>query len=88
MIKTDIATLIFLYILFSVIAIFIIWTILGYRRFKDVSSDHSQIEHVWKCSICYHIYIDSLHDDISVCPQCGSYNKRQGDTRKFEEVNK
>lgn len=77
MIRIDITSLIFLYILFSVIFIFIIWSILGYKRFKRVDIDHNRIEGAWKCSICFHAYIDSLHDEISVCPLCGSYNKRE-----------
>ena len=77
MIRIDITTLIFFYILFSVIGIFIIWTILGYKGIRGVSGNKkNNIEQIWKCSICFHTYIDSLHDDISVCPLCGSYNKR------------
>ncbi len=75
MIRIDITTLVFIYIVFSVITIFVIWTILGYRRFKDITPDQKHITNAWKCSICFHTYIDSLHDDISVCPLCGSYNK-------------
>ena len=76
MIRIDITTLMFFYILFSVIGILIIWSILGYKGMKRVVGDERNIEQVWKCSICFHTYIDSLHDDISVCPLCGSYNKR------------
>ena len=77
MIRIDITTLIFFYILFSVIGIFIIWTILGYKGIRGVSGNKkNNIEQIWKCSICLHTYIDSLHEDISVCPLCGSYNKR------------
>ncbi|OGW94225.1 MAG: hypothetical protein A3G36_04500 [Omnitrophica bacterium RIFCSPLOWO2_12_FULL_45_13] len=76
MIKTDITTLVFFYILFSVIGIFIIWTILGYKSMRGILGNEKSTEQIWKCSICFHTYIDSLHDDISVCPLCGSYNKR------------
>ena len=76
MIRIDITTLVFFYILFSVVAILVIWAILGYKRKGSVSVPVDNAEVVWKCSICFHDYIDSLHDDISVCPLCGSYNKR------------
>jgi hypothetical protein len=77
MIRIDITALVFLYILFSVIAIFIVWAVMGYRKFRSVTpQNRDHIEHAWKCSICFHTYIDSLHEDISVCPLCGSYNKR------------
>ena len=76
MIRIDITTLIFFYILFSVISIFIIWAILGYKEMRIISGKRGNIEQIWKCSVCFNNYIDSLHDDISICPLCGSYNKR------------
>ena len=77
MIRIEIATLVFFYILFSVVAILIVWVVLGYRRMRSASGSGNSAERIWKCSICFHDYIDSLHDDISVCPLCGSYNKRE-----------
>ena len=74
MISLDITTLIFLYTLFSVIIILIIWIIYGYigvRRFSP-----KDIRYIWKCPVCSHIYVDSKHEDMSVCPLCGSYNKK------------
>ncbi|MDP2928796.1 MAG: hypothetical protein Q8O01_01860 [Candidatus Omnitrophota bacterium] len=76
MIRIDIASLVFFYILFSVIAIFVIWVVLGYKRVKSISEFGNDTEFTWECSICLHSYVDSLHDDISVCPFCSSYNKR------------
>ena len=34
------------------------------------------IDYIWKCSVCAHIYVDSKHEGMSTCPLCGSYNKR------------
>jgi rubrerythrin len=36
-----------------------------------------KFEHIWKCSVCFNDYVDSKHEDISVCPVCGSYNKKE-----------
>jgi len=77
MIRIDIASLVFFYILFSVIAIFAVWAVLGYKRMRSGSGPGNDTEFIWKCSVCFHNYVDSLHDDISVCPLCGSYNKRE-----------
>ena len=77
MIRIDIASLVFFYILFSVIAIFAVWAVLGYKRMRSGSGLGNDTELIWKCSVCFHNYVDSLHDDISVCPLCGSYNKRE-----------
>ncbi|MCX5677864.1 MAG: hypothetical protein NTY76_02030 [Candidatus Omnitrophica bacterium] len=75
MIKLTISNIIFLYALFSVIIILIVWIVSGYRQTKRVLP--KEVEHIWKCSICFNTYVDSKHDDISVCPLCGSYNKRE-----------
>jgi rubrerythrin len=31
----------------------------------------------WQCQICAYTYVDSHHKDISICPRCGSYNKKE-----------
>ncbi len=75
MIHLDIAALIFCYILFSSIIIFIFWLMFGYKGIKKGYS-RKDTDYIWKCSVCLHIYVDSRHEDISTCPLCGSYNKR------------
>ena len=74
MIRLDISTLMFFYTLFSVITILIIWVFFGYKRAG--SRIGKDMEYTWRCSVCSHSYIDSKHDEISVCPLCGSYNKK------------
>jgi hypothetical protein len=76
MIRIDVTTLVFFYGLFSIIGILIIWSILGYRDTRGNPDNKKDMEQIWKCSICLQTYIDSLHDGISVCPLCGSYNKK------------
>ena len=46
----------------------------GFSMFEDV--------YTWHCSICAYMYIDSVHNVISVCPRCASYNKRTEVKRK------
>ena len=75
MIRLDISTLIFFYMLFSVIIILIIWFFFGYKRASRLSG--KDMDYTWKCSVCSHAYIDSKHDEISVCPLCDSYNKKE-----------
>ena len=74
MIKLDITTFIAIYAFFSVIVIFIVWIIFGYKEMKKVAPKYT--DYVWKCQVCTHTYIDSKHVDMSICPVCGSYNKR------------
>lgn len=76
MIKLDISLLIFFYTLFSAVIILIMWVAAGYRDRRKIAPKYT--EHVWRCSVCTHTYIDSKHIEISSCPLCGSFNKREG----------
>ena len=79
MIKINISLLIFFYIAFSAVVILLVWITAGYREKKDFSL--KDVEYIWKCKVCSNIYINSRHEDMSECPLCGSYNKRD-----FKEV--
>jgi len=74
MIRLTISWLIFFYTLSSVIILIIIWIISNYKEMKRVAP--KEFNHIWKCSVCFNDYVDSKHEDISVCPLCGSYNKK------------
>jgi hypothetical protein len=80
MLKLHITTVIFFYILFSAFILLVIWAISGYKGLRSVSP--KDIEYIWKCSVCLNTYIDSRSDDISLCPLCGSYNKKPGEVNK------
>lgn len=75
MIRLTVTGLIFFYIIFSVVSILIIWIISGYKGTKRLPP--KDVEYIWKCSVCFNTYIDSRHEDISICPLCKSYNKRE-----------
>jgi len=74
MIKIDFATAVALYLSFFGVGILFIWLYLDRNRFKKYSSDDV---YFWQCAVCTHAYVDSVHNKISVCPVCGSYNKRE-----------
>lgn len=74
MIKLSIGALVFFYILFSVIVILIGWIFFSRKDYKGSAGGDADC--IWKCSVCFNDYIDSKRDNISVCPLCGSYNKR------------
>jgi len=75
MIRLDISTIIFLYILISAIIILVIWWLFGYKGMKR--NPQRDTDYIWICSVCLHNYIDSKLKDISICPVCGSYNKKE-----------
>ena len=75
MIKLDISIIIFLQVLFSVIIMLILWISACYRKSKRLPD--SDNDFIWHCSVCLNVYINSQHEDISTCPLCGSYNKKE-----------
>ena len=75
MINLDISQAVFLYLLFSVIGIFILWIFFeGKAKLPSFREDEV---YVWQCSICMHAYIDSINSEISKCPLCNSLNERK-----------
>ncbi len=75
MIKIELSLAVALYLIFSVIGIFILWFFL--EKNKNFKRTNPEEKFVWQCSICTFFYVDSRNDEISVCPRCGSYNKRK-----------
>lgn len=76
MIQLDIQSVIFYYVCVSLVALMALW--LFSSRGKKLKINGREETSVWKCGICLHDYIDSTSEDMSVCPMCGSYNKREG----------
>jgi len=77
MIKLDISTAIFFYLLLSVIGVFLLWIFFDFKTRK--SSFTKEDDNVVQCTICANIYIDSHSKDLSKCPQCGSFTRRKHD---------
>ena len=76
MIRLDISTLVFFYTLFSAAIVLVIWLFSGYRTARR-GTVNKEADYIWRCSVCYHPYIDSKDDQMSICPLCGSYNKKE-----------
>ncbi|OIO37547.1 MAG: hypothetical protein AUJ75_04045 [Candidatus Omnitrophica bacterium CG1_02_49_10] len=74
MIKIDITTAVFLYLAVWIVGFFVVWIFVDKDRGKR-SYGHDE-RYIWQCSICTKVYVDSKNDMFSVCPACGSYNKR------------
>ncbi|MDD4957185.1 MAG: hypothetical protein PHH49_03140 [Candidatus Omnitrophica bacterium] len=74
MIKLDITTALVIYLFISTVLVLIIWSFYDFGvKLKTFSSDE---KHLWHCSICALAYIDSLNEEISKCPRCGSFNQK------------
>ena len=33
---------------------------------------------IWECEFCASVYLTDAEDNISKCPFCGNYNKKEG----------
>lgn len=79
MIRLDVSTAVFFYIMSALLVIFMLWIFFErkaiFPKFVREKAD------VWECAICAYIYVDSSHHEISQCPQCKSYNKKAPEDR-------
>lgn len=79
MIKVDISTAVFLYIMSTLFVIFFLW--IFFEKKAVLPKFVRQEADVWECAICAYTYVDSNHHEISQCPQCKSYNKKSIEDR-------
>lgn len=73
MINLDFSIGVSFYVLLSLSAIFMAWLFAKKQKDKDLSLDQ---RFIWFCSVCTYTYVNTKEDKISVCPRCGSYNKK------------
>ncbi len=79
MLKLDVSSAVFLYLMSTLLVIFVLWIFFEKKavlpKFVREEAD------VWECAICSYTYVDSTHHEISQCPQCKSYNKKATEDR-------
>jgi len=74
MISIDFSLAISLYLFLLVNIILVAWLLFSKRqKDRDLSLDP---KFIWFCSVCTYTYVNTKEDAISVCPRCGSYNRR------------
>lgn len=76
MIRLEVQSVFFFYVALSLIALVVLWVFYG--RGPRLNIKKGEGVYIWKCAICLHDYIDSTNEELSVCPLCGSYNKKGG----------
>lgn len=79
MFHVDVSTAVFLYVMSSLLAVFLLWIL--FERSAALPKFIREEADVWECSICAYTYVDSTHREISQCPQCKSYNKKLPEDR-------
>jgi len=73
MISIDFSIAIAGYFLLFLAFMLVVWFINREEKDKDLSLDPKMI---WFCSVCTYNYIDTKQESISICPRCGSFNKK------------
>lgn len=73
MISLDFSLAVSLFIFICVNIVLIIWLSERKQKDKDLSLD---LKFTWYCSVCTYTYINTKEDMFSICPRCGSYNKK------------
>ncbi len=66
--------IIFLFLFLPLSVILSLW-FFSYRDKKSINQLSK--DKIWECEMCYGVYKTDGKDDISNCPFCGSYNKRE-----------
>ncbi len=77
MIKLDLSTFVSIHILVTVVVVLILWVFFEIRMRMDKM--HKDKKFIWRCNICANIYVDSISEELSKCPICGSLIKRRAD---------
>lgn len=73
MIDLDFRTAVAGYIIIFLAVIFILWFTGKKQKDKELLLDD---KFLWFCSVCTYTYISTKVEAISICPRCGSYNKK------------
>lgn len=74
MFRMDISVAVFFYVTSSLVVLFLFW--LFFERKAVLPKFIGEKADIWECGICGYTYVDSTHHEISQCPQCKSYNKK------------
>ena len=79
MFRMNVSTAVFFYVMSPLLVLFFLW--IFFEKKSILPKFIREEADVWECAICAHTYVDSTHQEISQCPQCGSYNKKSPEER-------
>ena len=66
---------ILLFLILTVAFVLAAWFLSDLRRPR--SAGRTTKDHVLKCPICTHVYLETRPGEISKCPRCGSMNTEE-----------
>lgn len=76
MIKVPVSIAVLIFLVATVAVMFVLWLLLD-RRSANGGVFEETKDHVWKCPICAHVYLETKPGELSRCPECGSINTEQ-----------
>lgn len=74
MIPVGFSTAVLIYLLVTLVGVMIVWV--RFERGESFKKYKMHPKEVWNCTVCAYTYVDSLHQELSKCPQCQSWNRR------------
>lgn len=77
MIKIEFSLAVGLYLILTTCLVLILWAV--FEKKKILDSLFSEKTFFWQCNICTYVYVDSKHINLSQCPRCSSFNKKEED---------
>jgi hypothetical protein len=72
-ITVPVSAAVVVFLLITVASVLVVWLFAG-RHMPDAGLPRDTTEHVWRCPICTHVYVQTKRGTISECPECGSMN--------------
>ena len=78
MIRLELSQLVAYYILFFIVIFLGGWVFACCRKEKDAA--YTKEFRFWQCFVCAFVYSSMFDESMTVCPQCGSYNKKEVET--------
>ncbi len=76
MIEVSFSSFYMIYVVCLSSIVFFLWFLNEFKN-KSGSFEIESENAFWQCQICAYTYVDSHNKDISICPRCGSYNKKE-----------
>jgi hypothetical protein len=73
MLSLDFSQAVALFSFLFILGFLALWLFSRERKGHDLNLDP---KFIWFCSVCTYTYINTREDSITVCPRCGSYNKK------------
>ena len=77
MIPVGISMAVLIYLFMTLAGVLFLWV--RFERSEAFKKYQTHPKEVWNCTVCTYTYVDSLHRDLSRCPQCKSWNRRSGE---------